>query len=168
MKKAGRPSKFSQSLALRILELAKDGKTDEEIACVMGIAVSTLNNWKGNKKGFMEALKASKNVADALVEGALFQRAIGYSHPAVKIFCSEGSIQSAPYTEVYPPDTTACIFWLKNRQKKRWRDCKEVVTKEQAIKVLEDELKREGTVDSGQSQEEPGIADAADKPCTPF
>jgi len=26
------------------------------------------------------------------------------------------------YTEHYPPDTTALVFWLNNRQRARWRD----------------------------------------------
>lgn len=30
------------------------------------------------------------------------------------------------YIEHYPPDTTAAIFWLKNRQPAKWRDKKEV------------------------------------------
>ncbi len=48
---------------------------------------------------------------------------MGYSHEAVKIFCDkDGNITEAPYTERYPPDTAACIFWLKNRQPDKWKD----------------------------------------------
>ena len=32
-----------------------------------------------------------------------------------------------PYTEHVPPDTTAMIFWLKNRRPEQWRDKREVV-----------------------------------------
>jgi hypothetical protein len=28
----------------------------------------------------------------------------------------------APYIEHVPPDVTACIFWLKNRDPTAWRD----------------------------------------------
>ena len=32
----------------------------------------------------------------------------------------------APYREHVPPDTTAAIFWLKNRDPARWRDAWQV------------------------------------------
>ncbi len=123
-KPKGRPSKFNETLAMRIMELATAGCTDAEIAAKIGVSVATLTNWKGNKAGFVEALKDAKSVADDLVEAALFSRAIGYSHAAVKFFwdAKKSDIKSKLYTERYPPDTTACIFWLKNRQPAAWRD----------------------------------------------
>jgi hypothetical protein len=61
--------------------------------------------------------------ADDRVERSLYNRAIGYSYDAVKIFCSrDGEIIEAPYVEHVPPDVTACIFWLKNRRPQDWRD----------------------------------------------
>ena len=118
----GRPSVFSEKLALRILELAKSGKTDAQIAKAVGIALSTLKLWKADRADFSAALKDAKDIADSMVEAALFQRAVGYRHPAVKFFCDKGIVVSQRYTEVYAPDVTACIFWLKNRQPDRWRD----------------------------------------------
>lgn len=32
------------------------------------------------------------------------------------------NIIRVPVKKIYPPDTTAAIFWLKNRQPKKWRD----------------------------------------------
>jgi hypothetical protein len=54
----------------------------------------------------------------------LYQKAIGYSYDAVKIFLPYGSTTPiyAPYIEHVPPDTTAAIFWLKNRNPTQWRD----------------------------------------------
>jgi hypothetical protein len=42
----------------------------------------------------------------------------------VKIFMPAGAKKPvyAPYVEHVPPDTTAAIFWLKNRDPARWRD----------------------------------------------
>jgi hypothetical protein len=73
---------------------------------------------------FAEALKLGKQNADGRVERSLYQRAIGYSFDAVKIFLPYGSttLVYAPYIEHVPPDTTACIFWLKNRNPAQWRD----------------------------------------------
>ncbi len=123
-KKPGAKSKYSTGVAARILELAKAGKTDVEIAAAIGISPTTLNNWKGQHKDFFEALKKAKSVADDLVETALFQKAMGYSHTAVKFFYDpkQQKVVSQAYTERHAPDTTACIFWLKNRRPKQWRD----------------------------------------------
>ena len=67
-----------------------------------------------------------------MIADSLYHRAKGYSHPAVKILSvAQGAgqpseVQEVPYTEHYAPDTTAAIFWLKNRQPKKWRDKQEV------------------------------------------
>lgn len=133
-KKQGRPTKFNVSLQQKILELAKEGKTNEQIAEFIGISVQTLRNWRGKNQDFMLALKSAKGVADELVEASLFQRAIGYSHKAVKIMSHEGDSWEHEYTERYPPDTTAAIFWLKNRKPDEWRDKTEIdVTKTENV-----------------------------------
>lgn len=121
-------TKFSEALAHRICELAGQGKTDQEIADETGISRQTLFNWRGKYKTFDEAMAAGKSIADGLVEASLFQRACGYSHPAVKIFYNskDGSIVKEEYIERYPPDTVAAIFWLKNRNPKRWKDRREI------------------------------------------
>ncbi len=122
--KGGRPSGFTEPLANRILELAKKGMTDVQIASAIGVALSTLSNWKAAHPDFLEALKDSKSIADDLVRGALLSRALGYVHPAVKFFYDKDDkkVIVQGYAEYYPPDTTACIFWLKNRQPAQWRE----------------------------------------------
>jgi hypothetical protein len=62
------------------------------------------------------------------VERSLFQRATGYEQQTVKIFMPSGADSPifAPFREVIAPDTTACIFWLKNRKPKEWRDKSEL------------------------------------------
>ena len=54
----------------------------------------------------------------------MYNRAVGYSYDAVKIFLPAGTKTPvyAPYVEHVPPDVTAQIFWLKNRDPARWRD----------------------------------------------
>jgi hypothetical protein len=65
-----------------------------------------------------------KAEADKRVERSLYERANGYSYDAVKIFMPAGAKKPvyAPYVEHVPPDTTAAIFWLKNRDPAQWRD----------------------------------------------
>jgi hypothetical protein len=65
--------------------------------------------------------------ADDRVERSLYNRAIGYSYDAVKIFCDKnGKVTRVPCREHVPPDVTACIFWLKNRNPAKWRDVQNV------------------------------------------
>lgn len=123
LKKGGRPSSFLAQYVGIASKLARMGATDADLAEAFGVAESTINNWKERHPEFVESLKAGKDEADATVVRSLFERANGYSHPAVKIFCTkDGGIVEAPYTEHYAPDTTACIFWLKNRRPNEWRD----------------------------------------------
>ena len=84
-----------------------------------------------------------KSRADAGVAASLFHRAKGYSHDAVKIVADAktGAEHIVPYTEHYPPDTTACIFWLKNRRKNDWRDGHDVDVK-QEVKISIDRPER--------------------------
>jgi hypothetical protein len=84
---------------------------------------ATVNRWKLEYPDFCESLKRGKEEADAIVAQKLFHRATGYDCKATKFATHEGRItDSEEYIEHYPPDTTAAIFWLKNRQSKKWRD----------------------------------------------
>jgi hypothetical protein len=72
----------------------------------------------------LHALKLGKKEVDERVERSLYQKAVGYHYGAVKIFLPYGSKEPiyAPYVEHIVPDTTAAIFWLKNRCPSQWRD----------------------------------------------
>lgn len=123
MAKVGRPSLYRQEYAEQALKLCRLGATDKEIANFFEVAESTINEWKLNHAEFSESLKAGKALADAEVADKLFKRATGYEHAAVKISASpDGKEHVTEYVERYPPDTTAAIFWLKNRRPDVWRD----------------------------------------------
>lgn len=92
-----RPSKFSPAVVEKTRELALQGKTDEEISGELEVSRSTLALWKVRHPEFSDALKAWKSEADDQIEQSLYRRALG-------------------------GDTTAQIFWLKNRRKDDWRD----------------------------------------------
>ena len=119
--KGGRPSPFTK-LSPRIPLLARRGFTDKEIAQTLGIKEQTLNNWKKRHPTFFESLNDWKHEADHKVERSLYERACGYSHPETKVFCHQGEIITCEVTKHYPPDSTAMIFWLKNRMPKEYRD----------------------------------------------
>jgi len=103
-------------------KLALLGAKDEEIANVLGISLRTLARWKDAQPQFGDALKRGKDTADATVAHALYRRAIGYDHPDVDIKVVAGEIVQTEYTKRYPPEVVAGIFWLKNRQREKWRD----------------------------------------------
>lgn len=98
------------------------GATDIELAEFFGVCKATINNWKKDYPEFLDSLKEAKAEADSKVVRSLYERANGYSHGEEKIFLHEGKPVKVAITKHYPPDTTACIFWLKNRQKEDWRD----------------------------------------------
>lgn len=107
----------------------------QQIAAKMGISRSTLQKWANEYSDISDTLKNNKDVADYHVENALYQRALGGVYPVKKHFkckevyydkqgrrCEREILKSA-YDEVYiPGDTTAEIYWLKNRQSDKWRD----------------------------------------------
>ena len=114
---------------LRIQGWARDGLTDEQISKNMRISRSTLKEWKKKFPTFSAALKESKDIADREVENALYKRARGYSYeektfePVKDPDTGEVvmTLTKVVKKEVVA-DTTAQIFWLKNRKPKEWRD----------------------------------------------
>jgi hypothetical protein len=142
MSQGGRPTKYRISFIRQAIRLGRLGATDKEVADFFEVVESTLKLWKSEHPRFSAALKSGKDQADARVEQSLYRRALGYSHDAVKIFCSkDGDITEAPFVEHHAPDTTACIFWLKNRQPELWRDKYEMdtmgLTRDRAARLLE-------------------------------
>lgn len=145
---------------------AHDGLTDENIAHNMGIAAGTLYRWENEHNEIREALTKGKEVADYIIENALYKRAKGDSYTEVKTVlvdlpkdvvelnqrrfenqyrldhpeASTQEIKDAVTEGVptqkrvevqrvdkeMPGDTTAQIFWLKNRRPDKWRDRREV------------------------------------------
>lgn len=120
---AGRPTDFKSEYIEQAVKLAKLGATDVQMADIFGVTTSTFYLWRNTHPEFSEALKTGKEELDNRVEQSLFHRAMGFERDAVKIFLSKGGTPvTVPYREQVPPDTTACIFWLKNRRRAEWRD----------------------------------------------
>lgn len=93
---------------------ARNGLTNEQIAENMQISVVTLWEWRKKSTKISNALKIGKEEADLNVENAL-------------------------YKEALKGNTTAIIFWLKNRKSKEWRDkIQQEITTESAVKLVID------------------------------
>ena len=137
---------------LRIEGWARDGLTEEQIAKNMGVSRSTLSDYKVKYPDILRAIKNSKEVADREVENALFNKATGYTvklKKPMKVrhveYDEVSGRQVAEYERIeyieeevhVPADTTAQIFWLKNRKPNEWRD-KVTVTDESSLEKLDE------------------------------
>lgn len=122
----GRPTDYRDEFCQQVEKLCKLGATDIEIADFFGKAVSTINLWKKEHPEFSEAIKRGKVVADIDVANSLFKKATGYTQEVEKVIGKGDDRRVVTVKVPIEPDTTAAIFWLKNRRKDHWRDKQEV------------------------------------------
>ena len=125
-----RPSKYKEEFNEIARKLALLGLTDAEIGYHLGVDERTINNWKDKYPEFFQSLKDGKELADCEVVDSL-------------------------YTKAKAGDTTACIFWLKNRRSQNWRDRQDIPKDENdetgsqtirdAVESLEGENDRKAT-----------------------
>ena len=108
---------------IKIEGWARDGLTDEQIAHNMGIRPSTLYEWKKKYSEITESLKKGKEVVDRQVENALLKSALGYKYTEQTVTNKGNVVEVEKYER---PNTTAQIFWLKNRKPADWREKQEV------------------------------------------
>jgi hypothetical protein len=102
------------------------GAKETEIADFFGVSVVTVWNWKAKYPEFLKASKLSKEQHDERVERSLREKALGYTAKETKVFNINGELKTKTITRHYPPDTTACMFWLQNRQPERWRNVQHI------------------------------------------
>jgi transcriptional regulator with XRE-family HTH domain len=121
-----RPSKYETHVQPKLLLIeawARDGLTLEQIADNLGIAKSTLCDYQNNYSDLSDALKNGREVVDVMVENALLKAALGYEYREEELNKMTG--EPIELRKVAHPNTTALIFWLKNRRPGAWRDKQE-------------------------------------------
>lgn len=122
---------------------ARDGLTDEQIAHNMGIATSTFYDWKNKYSEISKSLKKSKEIVDIEVENALLKRALGYTITIKEQkIDKDGCVHNLEKDVHIPADTTAQIFWLKNRKKQQWRDKVEYETNNDELNKVKELLSK--------------------------
>lgn len=112
---------------IKLEGMARDGLINEEIANQIGIHPSTLYAWQKKYAEIADALKRGKEVIDRQVENALLKRALGYEYEEIKTtkdIDGQGreTIKVERTVKYSHGDTTAQIFWLKNRMPQSWRN----------------------------------------------
>ena len=128
----GRPTKYNSEFHPALVKaLGEQGKTVTEICADMKISTSTFVLWQQNHPEFSIAIKDAREKADEIVEQSLYRMAKGYEHEVEKPMVvgdglGESHVEIVKYTERLAPNTTAMIFWLKNRKPKDWRDKQEM------------------------------------------
>lgn len=137
----------------KIQSWALSGLTNEQIADNMGVNVSTIYEWCNKYPEFANALKRAKSIADEEVENALYKRALGYTVTLNKQKVTKDGIAVDCIEEMHiPADTTAQIFWLKNRKPEKWRDkVEQSVTVEDNRQNMKDfmEIVKSGKITKG-------------------
>ena len=128
-------AKSAQAIAtkdnlIRIAAWTRDGLTEEQIAKNFGISYNTFKRAKKDPEygeQITAALIQTKDVVDMEVENMLLKRARGYEYDEVTEEYEMGILVKRKVThKMVVPDTSAQIFWLKNRQPDKWRDRREV------------------------------------------
>lgn len=113
---------------------ARDGLTDEQIAKNIGINRTTLYDWKKKEINIADALKKGKEIIDFEVENALLKKALGYTITIKEEKLDrDGCVHTLEKDVHIPPDTTAQIFWLKNRKPNNWKDRVETDEDKEAV-----------------------------------
>lgn len=113
---------------------ARDGLTDEQIAKNIGISRASLYEWKKKEVDISDALKKGKEIVDFEVENALLKKALGYTITIKEEkLDKDGCVHTLEKDVHIPPDTTAQIFWLKNRKPNNWKDRVETDEDKEAV-----------------------------------
>lgn len=99
-KKPGPKTKYDEVKLREAAFLASYGLTLEDMAAFWGVCKDTVINWENEYEEFSTAIKKGRTEGVVSVTQALSQKA------------RKG-------------DTTACIFWLKNRAPHLWKDRRE-------------------------------------------
>lgn len=120
---------YTDEILPKVEELASKGLNNNEIAAALCIGNRTFYEWRERYPQFAHSIKKYRGLADIQVENALFQSAIGGSFKEVKserrYNKQEQKFEIVVTEEVIkhiPGNSTAQIFYLKNRMPHRYKD----------------------------------------------
>jgi hypothetical protein len=119
-RKVGRPSGYQANFAKTARKCCELGATNADLAVALNVSLGTVKHWRATKPDFAAALVIGRDVADAVVERSLYERATGWDYEETKVTSSGGQVFQTIVTTHVPGDVTAQRFWLANRRKREW------------------------------------------------
>ena len=127
----GRPTKYKKEFAEQARKLCEKGFTDKDLSEFFEVEEKTINNWKKAHPEFLHAIKSAKAYSDDAIVNSLYNKALGYTLTEEREEESTGGegggqTKIVKTTKQVAGDTTAMIFWLKNRQPEKWREKQEI------------------------------------------
>lgn len=140
MAKKGRPVMSDEELYDKyvkgkediIAAACRNGATNEHLQKILGCGKVNFYALRDRIPKLYALLAYNKECADLLVENSIYKRACGYEfeETTTEVVVNKDGAGSTTYVKKtkkhIPADTTAAIYWLKNRKPADWRDKKEV------------------------------------------
>jgi hypothetical protein len=120
MNTPGQPTSYKPEHCVLARNYCLLGATNEELARFFEVSPRTIDNWIATHRAFAEAVANGKLFADAEVACRLYERAIGYVQTIERKEVCRGEEKVITTKVQHPPDTNACMFWLRNRQPDKW------------------------------------------------
>ncbi|MBL6653979.1 MAG: hypothetical protein ISP49_20455 [Reyranella sp.] len=118
----GRPILYDPALCEQAHNYCLLGATNDELAEFFGVSPRTIDRWIADQPDFGDAVRRGRIVADSRVARGLYERAVGYDRTVERSVVIGGELKPVTSTIHYPPNVQACIFWLRNRRRRAWRD----------------------------------------------
>lgn len=115
--------KYDADFPEQAFHLTKVGGVRADLAEAFGCGEDQIDEWIKKYPEFRDAMEKGREARNSYVIKALFHRAKGYSIEQTKVFIDKfGTVTKVPYIENYPPDSHACMFWLRNRDPANWKE----------------------------------------------
>ena len=119
---AGRPTLYKPEYDDQAHNHCLLGATNAGLAELLGVGERTVDRWIADIPSFAKAVHDGRAIADGRVARSLYERAVGYRQSVERVVVLRGDAKKIDVTVQHPPDTQACIFWLRNRRRDLWRE----------------------------------------------
>lgn len=120
MTTSGRPTLYRPEYDEQAHNHCLLGATNAGLADLFNVGQRTIDRWIADIPSFAKAVRDGRAIADGRVARSLYERAVGYQHTVERILFHRGEEKRITSTVQHPPDTQACIFWLRNRCRSGW------------------------------------------------